>query len=508
MNRIFSYTINKGLKIKYDKFLLGVKNPYQCQESILKNLISKASHTQFGMEHGFSSLRNDQDFRTEVPINDYNSLKPYIEKMMAGDKNILWPGKTKWFAKSSGTTSDRSKFIPVSADALENCHYKAGKELISIVYHLKPETEIHYGSGLVLGGSHQINNMNNHSRVGDLSSILLQNLPLWAKFWQEPSYKSIFYEDWEKKIEIIAERVLTRRITHITGVPTWTLVLFNKLLEISGKKNISEIWPSLELYAHGGVSFTPYLPVFKEMIPNEKMTYLETYNASEGFFGVQDQIECNDLLLLTDHGIFYEFLPFEDLHNEQVKTLTLEEVETGKNYALIISTNAGLWRYLIGDTIRFTSTMPYRFRLTGRTKHFINAFGEEVIIENAEKALAEACHQTNATINDFTAAPVYFEGRKKGAHEWIIEFAHPPLDMDVFTTLLDKRLKSLNSDYETKRYNDLALTKPIIHSVSPNTFYQWMKYKNKLGGQNKVPRLSNDRTYVDDILNYINSKAD
>ena len=504
MKSLFSYTINKGLSFRYASFLFQAKHPLQVQDKIFRDLIHKAEKTVYGKEYGYSSIKDPETFRQRTPLNDYNSLKKYIDLILAGEKDVLYPGRVKWFAKSSGTTNDKSKYIPVTNDALNKCHYKAGRELIALVFNLIPETEVYYGSGLVLGGSQQINKHSHHSRIGDLSSILLHNLPLWTKFWQEPSYKSIFYEDWEQKIEIIARKVLNKRITHITGVPTWTVVLFNKLLEISGKNNIYELWPSLELYVHGGVNFAPYEALFKKYIPNEKMIYLETYNASEGFFGLQDQLDTKDMLLLCDHGVYYEFIPADEMHKENPKVIGLEDVVPDKNYIIVITTNGGLWRYMIGDTLRFTSVNPYRFRLTGRTKHFINAFGEELIVENAETAIAAASKMTNAIIKDFTAAPLYFEEKGKASHEWVIEFEQAPDNITTFTEILDQKLKEVNSDYEAKRHKDLALGAPLIHNVNKGTFYNWMKTKNKLGGQNKVPRLANDRDYIDDLLKFIN----
>ena len=413
---------------------------------------------------------------------------------------MLWPSEIKWFAKSSGTTNDRSKFIPVSEESLEECHYKGGKDLLSIYCNNRPETKIFTGKCLVLGGSSQINQLNADSSYGDLSAVLIKNLPFWAEFYRTPEQSITLMENFEEKVEKIARATLEVNVTNISGVPTWNVVLAKRILELSGKSNLLEVWPNLELYFHGAVNFTPYREQFKELIPSDQMYYLETYNASEGFFGIQDLPNSEEMLLMLDYGIYYEFLPMEHLGEENPKTLSLDEVELEKNYALIISTNAGLWRYMIGDTIKFTSLSPYRIKITGRTKHFINAFGEELIIDNAEKALAKACAETKCSIRDYTACPIYFKGNEAGAHEWIIEFEKSPKDLERFGELLDQELRALNSDYDAKRYKDMALRKPQIHQAPEGTFYQWMKTRGKLGGQHKVPRLANERRYVEEIL--------
>ena len=481
----------------------SMEQPFNTQEKIGLGLVKTSAQTQFGKDHHFEGIKSLQDFKKQVPVREYPALKSYIDQVLAGEESILWPGHIRWFAKSSGTTNDKSKFIPISEESISDNHYKAGRELIATIVHNTPKTNIYFGNGLFLGGSHEVNKFNNKSIVGDLSAILTQNLPLWARLWQQPKIKTSFIADWEIKIEQVANEVMHKNITHLTGVPTWTLILMNHLLERSGKNNMLDIWPNLELYVHGGVHFSPYLQSFKQLIPRDDMNYVETYNASEGFFGFQDQRDSNDLLLLINHGIYYEFIPTNQLDRENPRCIGLDEVELNKNYALVISTNAGLWRYLIGDTLRFTSLSPFRFRFSGRTRNFINAFGEELILENAEKAITSTCEQYQAQISDYTAAPIYLSNISKGAHEWLIEFTKLPEDLEKFSYLLDSHLKQLNSDYEAKRFKDMALNKPQIHALEKGTFYRWMKKRGKLGGQNKVPRLFNDRTYVDDIKEFV-----
>jgi hypothetical protein len=375
--------------------------------------------------------------------------------------------------------------------------------LISIIYNNKPLAKIHNGFGVSLGGSIKNNPHRSESYIGDLSAVLLSNIPVWTRFWQQPDPDISLLEDWEVKIDKIAENTINKRITHITGVPTWTTILIRRILEITGKSNIKDVWPNLELYLHGGVSFEPYRDLYKKLIPDPDFLYLENYNASEGFFGIQDDQTKSDLILLIDHGIYYEFIPMGEFEKDNQKTVALEDVELNKNYAMVISTNAGLWRYIIGDTIKFSSTFPFRFRITGRTKSFINAFGEELIVDNVEKAIVEACSHTKAQINDYTVAPVYFSDNTSGTHEWMIEFSRDPDDFSRFCKILDDSLKNANSDYEAKRHKNIALTFPIINKVAPGSFYNWMKQRGKLGGQNKVPRLYNNRKYIEDLKDFL-----
>lgn len=488
------------MKQRIHQIELFLKYPLDVQEDVLRNLVDSARHTEFGRLYDFSSITNSKEFRNRVPLQDYESLKPYILRLKAGEQQLLWHTDIRWFAKSSGTTSDKSKFIPVSTEALEECHYKGGKDLLCLYFHNNPETKLFNGKVLTLGGSHQINALNNDSFYGDLSAILIQNLPFWIQLFRTPERSIALMDEWEEKIEKMAIATMQEDVTNISGVPSWTLVLLKRILEISGKKDLTEVWPNLELFIHGAVNFAPYREQFRRLIPKPDMYYLETYNASEGFFGIQDQRDSEEMLLMLDYGIFYEFIPMHSWEEENPATLTLEEVKTGEQYAIVITTNAGLWRYRIGDTVTFTSTDPFRIKITGRTAHFINAFGEELIIDNAEKAMAETCEATGARIRDYTAAPVYFSENSSGAHEWLIEFERMPPDLHDFSVLLDQALKRQNSDYEAKRYNDKVLRPPMIKSLRTDTFYQWLKSKHKLGGQHKVPRLANHRKFVEEIL--------
>ncbi len=490
------------MKKRFHEVELFIKYPMEVQQELFENLIEKGKHTTYGKKFNFGDIKNIAQFKANVPIVSYEDLFPYINRLMKGEQNILWPSEIKWFAKSSGTTNSRSKFIPVSQEALDDCHFKGGKDMLSIYFHNNPETKLFTGKGLTIGGSHQVNQLDKSasSHYGDVSAVIMKNLPLWAQFVRTPKLEIALMDEWEEKINRMAEITIKENVTSISGVPTWTIVLLQRILEITGKDNIMEVWPNLELFAHGAVAFKPYETIFKNLIPGNQMNYLETYNASEGFFGIQDLSQSDEMLLMLDYGIFYEFIPMDHSGEEKDHAIGLEEVELGVNYALVISTNAGLWRYKIGDTIKFTSLAPYRIKISGRTKHFINAFGEELIIENAESAITLACKETGAIIDNFTAGPRYLSGTEKGGHEWVIEFNQLPDNLENFTIRLDHHLRSINSDYDAKRYKDIALEKPVIHSVPQGTFYQWMKKRGKLGGQNKVPRLSNNRDYLEDIL--------
>jgi len=496
VNSIFTWYMKKRIH----QIELFMKYPLDVQEEWLHSLLTSAQHTEWGKQYDYKSILTAAQFKERVPIQNYDTLKPYIERMLKGEQNILWPSEIKWFAKSSGTTSDRSKFIPVSEEALEECHFKGGKDMISIYCNNRPDTQMFTGKGLVLGGSHQINQLCDDIHFGDLSAVLIKNLPMWAEYYRTPNISIALMDNYEEKMDKMAEATIKENVTNIAGVPTWTIVLAKKVLEITGKKNLLEVWPNLELYFHGAVNFGPYREQFKALIPSADMYYLETYNASEGFFGIQDQDESEELLLMLDYGIYYEFLPIENLDKDQPKTLALDQVELHKNYAIIITTNAGLWRYLIGDTVQFTSLSPFRIKITGRTKHFINAFGEEVIIDNAEQALSKACQATSAKVRDYTACPIYFKGEDAGGHEWIIEFESQPDNFELFVDVMDQTLREINSDYDAKRFKDMALRRPKVHNVPTDTFYNWLKKRGKLGGQHKVPRLANDRQYVDEIL--------
>ncbi|MEO5946370.1 MAG: GH3 auxin-responsive promoter family protein [Chitinophagaceae bacterium] len=481
-------------------------NPLDAQREVLQDLVTSAQYTEFGRKYNFSNLFNVRDFKESVPIHNYDDMKLYIERNMHGEQNILWNTPIYWFAKSSGTTSDKSKFIPVSDESLQDCHFKASKDVLSLYYLFNPESELLTGKGLVLGGSHNINPMNNEAQYGDLSAVLLQNTPFWGHWLRTPDLSIALMDEWENKIEKLAESTIKENVTSISGVPTWTLVLFKRILEITGKKTMSEVWPSLELYMHGGVSFTPYQEQFQKLIGKD-INYLEMYNASEGFFAAQslprkigDIPGEEGMLLFTDHGIFYEFMPVNEYGKKEPLTQGLQDVEIGKNYAPIISTNGGLWRYLLGDTIQFTSLNPFRIKVSGRLKHYMNAFGEEVIVDNTDKAIAIAAEKTGAVVNDYTAAPVYFSDSSNGAHEWLIEFEKEPDNLEQFTIELDTALKNINSDYEAKRHKSIALGLPIIHAAKKGVFNEWLKSKGKLGGQHKVPRLSNERNLLEEII--------
>jgi hypothetical protein len=482
-----------------------VKNhPIEAQDKTFLNLITRAANTEWGRRYNYHKIRNVAQYQETVPVQPYETVFPYIERMMRGEQNILWPGKITWFSKSSGTTNDRSKFIPVSKESLRQCHYKGGSDLIALYLHNRPLSRVLHGKNLAIGGTYQPNELWEGSYYGDVSAVLMKNLPSWAQYLRRPSIETALMSEWEAKLERIANQTIKEDITSISGVPTWMVVLLNKVLHITGAKDISEVWPNLEVFLHGAVSFTPYRRLFAELITNPNMAYLETYNASEGFFGVQDDLALQDqMLLMLDYGIFYEFMPMEELGKNYPKTLLLDDVEVGKNYALVISTNGGLWRYLIGDTIKFASKYPFRIHVSGRTKHFINAFGEELMVENADRAIEEACKATNAVIKDYTAAPVYMGNGDKGCHEWLVEFEREPDDMERFEMLVDESLRRINSDYDAKRYKDIALSKPLFNIIPKNTFYTWLAAKGKLGGQHKVPRLSNNREILEAVKSCI-----
>ena len=474
-------------------------NPADAQREVLQDLVTSAQYTEFGRKYQFHELFNIRDFKQAVPIHEYDDLKPYIERIMKGEQNILWNTPIFWFAKSSGTTSEKSKFIPVSDESLQDCHFKAAKDVLTMYYQSNPESALLTGKALVIGGSHNINPMNNEAQFGDLSAVLLQNSPFWGHWLRTPDLSIALMDEWESKIEKLAETTIKENVTSISGVPTWTLVLFKRILEITGKSCMADVWPSLELYMHGGVSFTPYKEQFKKLLGKD-IHYLEMYNASEGFFAAQENPADDGMLLFTDHGIFMEFMPVSEYGKKHPNTIGLQDVELHKNYALVISTNGGLWRYLIGDTIQFTSLYPFRIKVSGRLKHYMNAFGEEVIVDNTDKAIAIASAKTGMVVNDYTAAPVYFSDNNNGAHEWLIEFEQEPSNLEQFTIELDAALKSINSDYEAKRHKNIALGMPLVHALKKGSFINWLQTRGKLGGQHKVPRLSNERKYVDELL--------
>ncbi len=495
-NSIFSWIIKKRIH-QIDLFK---KYPIDVQNDVFMGLIDQAKDTEFGTEYNFESIDSYSDFNAKVPLTNYENLRPYIKRLLTGEQNLLWGSEVKWFAKSSGTVSTKSKLIPVSRESLYDCHYKGGKDLLSLYYNQIPDRKLYKGKHLILGGSAEINYLNTDSYFGDLSAIILKNMPWWAEIRRTPSKEIALMSEWEEKIEKLAHSTINQDVYILAGVPSWTLVLCNRILEITGKKHLREVWPNLELFMHGGVSFAPYKDEFKRLIPFEDMNYLETYNASEGFFGIQDDLSDNSLLLMLDYGIFYEFIPMSEFESTDSKTvIPLEQVELNTNYALVISTNGGLWRYIIGDTIRFTSKLPYKFKITGRTKSYINTFGEELIVENADQAIKMACEYTKSSIMEYTVAPVYMKNQSGGAHEWLIEFLSVPNDVEEFAYILDQSLQSLNSDYEAKRTGNLSLNPPLIQIAKPGLFDQWLKEKGKLGGQHKIPRLMNDRTIIDEL---------
>ncbi len=487
------------LKKRYHQIELFLKYPSEVQEEVLLQLIELAEDTEIGKKHGFASISNYDTFRDRVPIVSYEEIEPMIERTRRGEQNLFWPTAIKWFAKSSGTTNAKSKFIPVSAEALEDCHYKSGKDLLCLYLNNNENSELFKGKSLRLGGSKELYE-DNGSFFGDLSAILIDNMPLWAEFSSTPSSKVSLMSEWESKLQAIIAESTQENVTSLAGVPSWMLVLLNNVIQETGKDHLFQVWENLEVYFHGGVNFSPYKEQYQKLLPRKSFKYYEIYNASEGFFAIQDRNNADDLLLMLDYGIFYEFIPMDAYGTEEQKAIPLWEVKTNINYAIVITTNAGLWRYKIGDTVRFTSIDPYRIKVTGRTKHHINVFGEELIIENAEEALQSICTKTGAEIMDYTAGPIFMAGKEKGAHEWIIEFRKKPEDIAYFTEFLDNALKSLNSDYEAKRYNNITLKMPKVHVAREHLFYDWLKSKDKLGGQHKIPRLSNKREYIDELL--------
>jgi hypothetical protein len=476
------------------------QNPHEVQQEMLFSLLKKAANTEIGQQYEFNTIYSADIFKNRVPVQDYEGIKPFVERLRGGEKNLLWPGDIKWFAKSSGTTSSKSKFIPVTKEAMEDCHFRGGKDVMAIFNDNFPENDVFSGKCLTLGGSHQINNFSNDSYYGDLSAILIENMPFWTHFIRTPNQQIALMDEWEAKLEKITQATINEDVTSLAGVPSWFLVLIKHILANSGKTNLIEVWPNLELFIHGGINFAPYRDQYKALIPKQGMHYMETYNASEGFFAIQDDPSSQGMLLMLDYGIYYEFMPTDQVGNENPQLLQLHEVKLHTDYALVISTNGGLWRYMIGDTIRFVNDNPYRIIISGRTKLFINAFGEEVVIDNAEKALAEACRITGALVKDYTAAPLYMSSSSKGAHQWIIEFEKDPDNLDTFVKVLDETLQSVNSDYEAKRYKNITLERPHVVIAQKNLFLTWLKSKNKLGGQNKVPRLSNNRDMIEELL--------
>ncbi len=486
------------LKKRIHQMELFLKYPHEVQEELLSNLLRSAENTIVGRTYGFEDIRTYRTFAERVPVSTYEDLEGMIERTRQGEQNLFWSTPIKWFAKSSGTTNAKSKFIPVSYESLENCHYKAGKDLLCLYLNNNEDSSLFTGKSLRLGGSKQLYEHNN-TFFGDLSAILIENMPFWAEFSSTPSNRTSLLGDWEIKLRAIVQETIPENVTSFAGVPSWMLVLLNKVLEENNSTNILEVWPNVEVYFHGGVSFDPYREQYAKLFPKKDFRYYEIYNASEGFFAIQDRNDSSDLLLMLDYGIFYEFIPMDGFGTLSQKVIPLSEVQIGLNYAVVITTNGGLWRYQIGDTVRFTCLDPYRIRVTGRTKHHINVFGEELIIENSDTAIAKACAATQTEMIDYTVAPVFMEGKEKGAHEWVIEFRDKPKDMSLFNRVLDETLKNLNSDYEAKRLNNMTLNPPVVNVARNNLFYDWLKQQDKLGGQHKIPRLSNQRHYVEEL---------
>ncbi|MBD0331393.1 MAG: GH3 auxin-responsive promoter family protein [Chitinophagaceae bacterium] len=500
--KLLSPAISRLARLRLWSIEQWLNDSVSTQFNVWQDLLAAGQYTEFGRKYNFSSIQTIQQYKHQVPIQQYEYLKPYIERMMKGEDNVLWNTPVTWFAKSSGTTSDRSKFIPVSEESLKENHYKASKDVLSFYYASHPDSDLLTGKGLIIGGSHQVYKLNEETHFGDVSAVMMQNSPFWFHWLRTPDLSIALMEEWETKIEMLAQSTIHENVTSLAGVPTWLILLLKRILELTGKQVIKEVWPTLELYMHGGVNFVPYKRHFEKLVGGE-INYLEMYNASEGFFAAQDDINIDSMLLMCDHGIFYEFMPPEESGKTDPATLQLNEIETGKNYAPVITTNGGLWRYSLGDTIQFTSVKPYRVKVSGRLKHYINAFGEEVIIDNTDKAIAIACDKTGAIVNDYTAAPIFFSNSENGAHEWLIEFEKEPENLQHFISQLDTALKNINSDYEAKRQKDFALRMPVVHPVPKNTFNNWLKSKGKLGGQHKVPRLSNDRTNLEEIKLFI-----
>jgi hypothetical protein len=502
---LLSKSISFVARLRYKRIHNWINHPAAAQRQVLQSLITAAQYTSFGKKYGFDKTFSVKDFKKRVPLQEYDDVKPYIEKMMEGQENILWNTPVKWFAKSSGTSNNKSKFIPVSEESLKENHFQASKDVLTKYYNNFPSSDLLTGKSLVVGGSHQITEIGEDIHAGDLSAVLMQNSPFWGQWLRTPELSIALLDEWENKIEKLAQITAEENVTMLAGVPTWTLLLLKRILEIKNKKTIKEVWPNLELYINGGVSFIPYKNQFDKII-GAPINYLEIYNASEGFIAAQEKPNDEGMLLFTEHSIFYEFMPAEEYGKTEPKTLGLTNVQLQKNYAIVLSTSGGLWRYLIGDTVMFTSLNPYKIKITGRVKHYMNAFGEEVMVDNADRAIATAAKKTNAVVQDYTAAPIYFSENENGAHEWLIEFETAPNNLEIFAKELDAALQNLNSDYEAKRQKDIALRMPVVKALAAGTFTEWLRTKGKVGGQHKVPRLSNERHIVNEILNLVKAE--
>lgn len=494
INNLLSIKIKNRIKL----IQKAIQNPIEQQEKTLQTHIKAGCNTVFGDEHGFKKITNYREYQNLIPVRDYEGFKKYIFRAQNKEKNILWPGRVNWFAKSSGTTQEKSKFIPITQDSLKMCHFKAGKDMLSMYLNNYPNARILNGKSLMIGGSTNINRIKSFYS-GDLSAIIISNLPTWVQMKRAPSIKTALLDDWSEKIKQIIQETYQQNITSISGVPSWTIIILNELMQKHGINCLTECWPNLELYMHGGISFDNYKHTFTNYFKRKKINYLELYNASEGFFGIQNDPDTSDLLLLVNHGVFYEFIPVENGFEKPEQIISLKDVKLNVLYAMVISTNGGLWRYKIGDTIRFTSITPYKIKIHGRLKSFINAFGEELHVDNANQAIHYACEKTNSIAYEYIAAP-FFYSDKSGCHEWIIEFTIPPNSIMKFNEILDKQLRALNSDYESKRFKNILLKPPKIHVARKNFFYDMLKKRNKIGGQNKIKRLYNDRKFIEELI--------
>ncbi len=506
MRNIVNSAFRIYCKYRYNQMEHFMKHPFEVQNALFENLIQSASHTEWGKKHNYKSVNTIEDFRKSVPIQDYESHKPFITRMMEGESDILWSGKVEMFSKSSGTTNDKSKYIPVSRQNFNGCHIRGTWDTLGVMYEKIPNCSVFGGKNFVMAGNYTRYKPGLDTIYGDVSALMIRNMPKVGRPFFEPDIDIVLRDDWESKIQLMAEIACSKdvapQIRMVGGVPTWIIVFFRHILEVSGKSNMLEVWPNFEVYIHGGVSMAPYWEQFQRFLPSEKVNYVEVYNASEGYFATQLDLDQDDMLLLLKNGVYYEFLPMEEWYKENPEAISLEDVEIGKNYALVINTNAGLWRYLIGDTVTFTSKFPYKIKITGRTQQFVNAFGEEVMVSNTDKAIAETCHEMEAIVSDYTVAPIYIEGAGKGGHEWLIEFEKEPQDLEAFNTLLDQKLQKINSDYEAKRYKNMALGQLKMRPLPKGTFLNWLRSKGKYG-QSKIPRLANDRQYVEEILNFV-----
>ena len=492
---------NSLMKKRLHQLEKTIYNPHEVQLDVLLRLVKRAARTEYGKEHHFKEIKTYRQFQEQVPVVSYEDLLPYINRLLEGEQNILWPGIIKWFAKSSGTTGTKSKLIPVSEDGLYNCHYQGGRDMLALYINNYPDAKLFSGKNLSIGGS-QESNFNTESRIykANISAIVMKNLPFWAQFGRTPGLKVTMMNNWEEKVRKIAEITRHQNVTSLAGSPMWMLLLLQHMIKEQKIEYIQDIWPNLEVFFHGSVSFSPYRRLFENLDRDKRLHYLEIYNATEGFFALQDQPNDPSLLLMLNYGIYYEFIPEKELMNENPRIIPLSEVELGKNYSMVITTNSGLWRYKIGDTVKFTSINPYRFLISGRSKHCINIFGEDLFAEHADKALSVASQETGAVLQNYTAAPFFYDQRKKGYHEWLVEFVTPPADMEKFTDVLDRELGNLNDDYAAKRKQDIAIERPVVREIPRGIFYEWLKRKGKLGGQHKITPLSNNRDFVEEIL--------